>query len=310
MELNKSSVIFNQENHTYTLGSKMLSGVTTMMSAMLFPGKYDNVPEYIVERARDKGSYIHECCELVDSLGVEPDSEEAIAYRDLMARLNEQLGIKVEESEYLISDNRVVASSIDKVLSEGDDIYLADIKTTYKLDMDWLRWQLSIYAYLFELQNPGKYVSKLFAIWLRGSMAKFVEVERIGITAVIDLIRHFDDGEAYESPVKSLARIANELPSEYAEMESTIREISEQADFWAAKKKELTEGIMKEMVAAGEYTWKGETIQFIRRRDTIRKSFDAKQFQADYPELYEKYVTDSPVVGSVSLKINKKKEEE
>jgi hypothetical protein len=310
MELNKSSVIFNQENHTYTLGGKTLSGVTSMMSAMLFPGKYDNVPEYIVERARDKGSYIHECCELVDALGVEPDVEEAIAYRDLMTRLNEQLGTKVEESEYLVSDNRAVASSIDKVLSEGEDIYLADIKTTYKLDMDWLRWQLSIYAYLFELQNPDKHVSKLFAIWLRGSMAKFVEIERIEVATVIDLIEHFSDGEVYESPVKSLVRVANELPSEYAEMENTIREISEQADFWTAKKKELTEGIMREMVAAGEYAWKGEAIQFIRRTDTIRKSFDAKRFQADYPELYEKYVTESPVVGSVSLKINKKKEEE
>ena len=43
---------------------------------------------------------------------------------------------------------------------------LADIKTTSKVHEDNVRLQLSIYAYLFELNNPDCYVDRLFCLWL------------------------------------------------------------------------------------------------------------------------------------------------
>ncbi len=57
-------------------------------------------------------------------------------------------------------------------------ISLGDIKTTASLDREYLSWQLSIYAYLFELQNPLIKVDKLFGIWLRGNKSELVEIER------------------------------------------------------------------------------------------------------------------------------------
>ena len=40
IELVKSSVVFNEENHTYMLGEKQLQGITGMISRQLFPDKY------------------------------------------------------------------------------------------------------------------------------------------------------------------------------------------------------------------------------------------------------------------------------
>ena len=64
------------------------------------------------------------------------------------------------------------------------------------------------------------------------------------------------------------------------------------------------DGIMKEMVKAGAYSWKGESISFTRKKDSIRKVFDRESFERDYPGVYDKYLTDTPVSGSITLKVS------
>ena len=58
IELVKSSVVFNEENHTYMLGEKQLQGITGMISRQLFPDKYKDVPDFVLKRAAEKGSLI------------------------------------------------------------------------------------------------------------------------------------------------------------------------------------------------------------------------------------------------------------
>lgn len=299
MQLNKSQVIFNQEKHTYILNGAFLSGITGMIERQLFPDKLKGIPQYRIDNAAEKGSYIHECCEIADSLGVIPDCEEAKNYLNLI-QLN---GLIIEDSEYLVSDNEHYASSIDKVYRDGEDTFhLGDIKTTYKLDKEYVRWQLSIYAYLFELQNPGAKVDRLFAIWLRGSIAELIDVERISSDVIESLLTCDINGiqfvNPYALPISNIT-----LPSHYQEMELSIIEIEKQAKYWTDKKKELTDEVMKEMVKSGVYNWKGDSIQFIRKKDSIRKSFDKEKFEKDYPGVYNKYLKESPVVGSVTLKV-------
>ena len=59
IELVKSAVVFNEENHTYLLGDKLLQGITGMISRQLFPNKYKDIPEFILKRAAEKGSFMH-----------------------------------------------------------------------------------------------------------------------------------------------------------------------------------------------------------------------------------------------------------
>lgn len=54
IELVKSAVVFNEENHTYLLGDKLLQGITGMISRQLFPNKYKDIPEFILKRAAEK----------------------------------------------------------------------------------------------------------------------------------------------------------------------------------------------------------------------------------------------------------------
>lgn len=145
MKLIKSQVVFNPDEHTYMLGDKELSGITSVIGRQLFPDKYRDVPEDVLRKAAERGTMIHSICELVDDIGITHDSDEAQGYKEL----KDDWGLRYECSEYLVSDNEHYASCIDKVYRENDtDFTLGDIKTTYVLDKESVRWQLSIYAYL------------------------------------------------------------------------------------------------------------------------------------------------------------------
>lgn len=296
MKLIKSQVIFNPDEHTYMLGGKELSGITSVISRQLFPDKYRDVPEDVLRKAAERGTMIHSICELVDDMGISHDSDEAQGYKEL----KDDWGLRYECSEYLVSDNEHYASCIDKVYRENEtDFTLGDIKTTYVLDKESVRWQLSIYAYLFELQNPGCKAVRLIGIWLRAKNHEIVEVERIPSEVVVNLLKCDSEGRQFVNPY-SISPIT--LPDEYWKMERTIQEIVSQAKYWSDKKKEIADAVMMSMVEAGEYSWKGDIISFTRKKDTIRKDFDKKAFEKDYPDLYNKYLKEIPVVGSVTLK--------
>ena len=299
-KLKKSNVVFYPATHTYvTPDGRMLDGITGMISRQLFPSKYDGVDEETMRNAAERGSFIHSVCELVDSLNIEHESPEAMGYKEL----KDTYGLRHEESEYLVSDNVHFASCIDKVYRDGESTFtLADIKTTYKLDKEYVRWQLSIYAYLFERQNPGTKVLHLYAIWLRGERHELVEVERIPDDVVVSLMEHEVGGEQFTNPYAPSVTDTS-LPEKYAAMEDAIAEIDRQYKYWSEKKKELADGVKFEMQNAGVSKWVGDRVSFTRKEDSEREDFDKKRFAADYPDLYKAYLIKTKVSGSVILKV-------
>ena len=289
MKLVKSNVIFDSASHTYTLDGKLLSGITSLLSRQLFKDKYLGIADDVLQAAAERGTIVHQSCELMD-FGFESQSQEAINYK----KLKEQYGLVHEDSEYLVSDNEFYASCIDKVYRDSDNTFtLGDIKTTYKLDKEYVQWQLSIYAYLFEKQNPEAKVNRLFAIWLRGEKAEFVELDRIADAKVEALLHADSAGVQY---------IEN-LPSVISEAEQMIVDIETQLKALEKQKKALQEGIMRAMVSEGLYSWKGEKVSITRKMDSIRETFDKERFKQDHPELYAQYIKESPVSGSITFKV-------
>lgn len=297
MNLKESEVLFNQEEHTYTLRGKKLKGITGMLHRQLFPEEYKDVPEHILKQAAERGTLIHETCELVDELNITPSSVEGVNYKKLIT----ENGLMHECSEYLVSDEENFASNIDKVYRVSDDTFiLADIKTTYKVNKDYIRWQLSIYAYLFELQNKGAQVERLYGIWLRGEKAELIEVDRVPAVEVKRLLECEIEGTQF-----SMAVVPDDkMPDKYLALQMQIAEIESQAKYWADKKKELLSGIKEEMDAAGVIKWVGDSITITRKRDTEREAFDKASFKKAYPEIYREFIKRAPVSGGVTIKIH------
>lgn len=291
MKLIKSEVEFIPQSHTYLYKGKELSGITSVLKRQLFQDQYSGIPDSVLAKAAERGTMIHQSCELADD-GFEVDVPEARNY----LRLKEKYGLQTEESEYLVSDNEYYASCIDKVYRYDDTtFFLGDIKTTYALNKEYVMWQLSIYAYLFEKQNPGSKVTSIFAIWLRGDTSQLVELNRVPDEEVERLLYCDSHGLSYTKN-ETMPVVLSEAELMIVELETQLKALTEQ-------KKQLQDMVMQAMVKGGLYQWKGERVSITRKTATTRKAFDKEKFEKDYPGVYDRYIKESPVSESLLIKL-------
>lgn len=300
--LSTSPVIFLPEEHRYynPENGRYLSGITSLLSRQLFPDKYDGIPQATLDAAAAKGSAIHEECADLATFGVAGTYPETEAF----ARLLTREGIEPLEAEYTVSDGEHYASKID-LLDRSLNLY--DIKTTSTLDTEYVSWQLSIYAHLFEMQNPGLQVGHLAAIHLRGKRAKLVRVERKSYEAVSRLLaddlagrQYTHQSDAYLTPAGSAGGQEGVL-AKLTDIERAIIEIKTRLAQAEEQKKSLTEALYQEMDARGVYKLDSPTLSITRIADTTAETFDSKAFRADHPELYGQYLREIPRKGYVKI---------
>lgn len=300
-KLVESKVRFDADTHTYYYGDTTLPGITKqILSRYLFPDKYDGVSEDVLKKAAARGSDIHHRIEcIVNGCSPHVEGEEPVeiaAYKNLV----KENKLKMIRSEYLVSDNFWVASSIDLV---DNKLNLYDIKTTSTLDTEYVRWQLSIYAYLFELQNAelGLKAGKLFALHLKGDAAKLVEVERIDYHIIENLISAFSmDEDTFDNPFNTIGEDEDELMAE-------LKEISEQKKQVETREKALKEEIERRLRERGSYSVIRDGWKITRSRDTTGLKFDEKAFMADKPKMWEKYCKESTTKGRLTITFAKSK---
>ena len=268
IKLIDSQVVFNQEYHTYSLNGITLNGITGLIKSQLFPNLYKDIPQYILDKAAERGTMVHESIELFDA-GFEPkvSTPELENYK----RIKQENELTTITNEYIVTDKEHFASAIDLVLCKGEDIILADIKTTYTLDKEYVRWQLSIYAYLFELQNPDLKVSKLYALWLRDDKSEFAEVKRVEIDTIKGLLQCEIDGRKFNAP----ANKADNMPSEIKQAEKAIYHLITQIKELDAQKKDND-----------VKTYKGEHITLSRKAASTREDINKKKLKDEFPEIY------------------------
>lgn len=292
--MNECPVVFDELLHTYTLDGKQLSGITTLLDRQLFPDKYSGVSEAVLDRAKMRGSIVHQQIELHDELGTEADTPLLIDYE----KIKEQNGLKVSANEYLVSDLDHVASSID-IVFEGN--ILCDIKTTSQLYKDYVSWQLSIYAYLFELQNPGEKVERLVALWIpKDKKMKLVEIERKPSEWCAELIACDKRGEQYQVPTIAESETALTIPTSVVQ---TVIDIEQELKRLQTLKKELQSGLLAEMKKANVKSFKCDGLSLTYKAPTTRASIDAKMLEDKYPEIYRECLKESEVKESIMIKV-------
>lgn len=287
--LNDVPVRFDCDAHTYTmLDGTVLSGITGLLKERLFPTQYAGVDPEVLNNAAAYGSAVHRMCEAYDTVGAYPDNEDLHAY----------VGVKNEYelehlcSEYLVTDCEKYSSCIDKVYEVDENtVDLADIKTTYSLNKEYVSWQLSVYAYLFEKVNPCIKVRNLYAIHLRKGEGKLVQVSRKDDIAVEGLLYTDGQAEAYAVPddCKALAGLVYELTKQY-------NELSEKLGHAKAE-------LMERMGETNASRWEYGRMQVIRKEGGVRKTFDSKRFEADHADMYGQYMKESESKPSITIKI-------
>lgn len=290
-DLAQSPITFDALAHKYLQinpdwTAQEYTGVTSILGQVLFPTKYEGIDPEILARAAQRGTRIHQLCQATDTIPTDERDEdedyiaEVLAYR----KLKEQEGITMIANEYLVSDSEnKIASQIDCIDSS---LNLYDIKTTYTLDTEYVSWQLSFYARMFEMQNPKLKVGKLFAIWIRNGQAVLKEVARKSEEQLQQVVQAWKSGEtldlAYTDELTPLVRIEEEL----AIVKAYLAELE-------TKRLEALEPIKEKMEKDGLKAINNEQIKVTIIADSVSKRFDAKKLEQDKPELYSQYITES-----------------
>lgn len=291
-KLNEIPVVFNQEAHTYlnTQTGKYLKGITSTLVRRVNPGKYADVPEHILRAAAVRGTKVHEEIELVETIGVEPTSQEGKNY----LRLKEENGLCFLQSEYTVSDLTHYATNIDGIYDVEENIVdIADYKTTSKFDRESVSWQLSVCAYFLEKNNPHVKVRRLLGIWLRGEIAQLIEVERRTNDEVRDLIMaDLEDTEFDYSPA---------FPDYITENEQSLcwlgKRIGELTKEYDAIKAE----VLQKMIENKDKSFDTGNILITVVAPSVRETFDSKRFKTEHEDLYGKYIKKSTTKESLKL---------
>lgn len=296
-ELTTSPIIFDPEAHEYLLigedfTSTVYSGVTSILSEVLFPNKYKDVGDDVLARAAARGTRIHELCQASDTIptdrreGDEQYDAEVTNYELLKA----SNGLTMIANEYLVSrDDWGVASQIDCVDSEGN---LYDIKTTYRLDTEYVSWQLSFYAEMFEAQNPTLKAGKLYAIWLRGTESKLVEVPRKTPEQVEQVIKAWQAGE-------TLTTAEGDDIDRLVAIEEQIAILKDSLSELETKRTQALEPIQARMIEDGVKSVDNPHIKITLVADSTSTRFDSKRFKADHSDLFEEYSTETTRAGYI-----------
>lgn len=301
MELAKiDRVRYDELTHRYLLtdeggGMRLLKGVTTLMREHGLSPDYSGIDPAVLRRAAERGTEIHHLLEDYDNGRAVAETPELKAYR--------RLGLAVAASEYLVSDCRTVASSIDKVIRVDDNtVDLGDVKTTSTLHKDAVAWQLSIYKWLFGLANPGVAVRKLYGIHVRGGRARLVEVAEVPPERVAALFEAEAAGRRLETraditaaltPAETEALVATSLRIE--SVKGALKELE-------AARAEAAEKLAAYMEAnrIPELTACGCIIRLKPGYNTER--VDCRRLRDESPEVYARYAKTSMVKASIIIK--------
>ena len=283
--LNQCPVHFDELAHTYTTAEgRQLSGITWILDKYISPDKYATTPEAVLSAAAERGHRIHSQVQLIVE-GFTPAHTEP----EVTDFFDKMIGTEFIAAEYLVSDLQNFASAVDIIDSE---LNFYDIKTTAKLDVEYLRWQLSIYAYFFERQNPTLKVNELRAVWLRDAECKrVIRVDRVPDELVIDLLCAARDGLEWSNPYVNYDAI--ELHQQdlqrVAQLETTIAEMELKLKKAKADRDTLVDGLKPIFRKANVKTFDTGRVRFTYVPESEAVVLDSARLKAEQPETFERY---------------------
>ncbi len=329
--------------------------IHSILGLGVYPDASEHVKDFIIPRAGSRGTAVHHAIQTYDQIGVKQTTQivrtrygckerNNITYKDEEWEVGYELecyirhlnGFKPLANELTVSDNQKYASQIDNVWQriQTGGIWLVDTKTN-NIDLyptcgyfnpiyfssgedalrEYLSWQLSIYAVLFEAENPGLKVEGLACNWLRKDDSAFWVIDRKPDSLVRELLSSeymfLDNGPVYfhhnlevfgitphlpavkqenvpvvpqnvVTYVADLLRMEKETKAKLEEAKTALRAAMEQH-----KVKSCDLGIFKATIAA----------------DSERMTFESAKFKKDHPELYNQYSTKRTTKGGLTIKL-------
>ncbi len=177
------SVEFIKDTHTYLVDGIVVPSVSKILRKTIFADKYKNIPERILKRAAKYGTEMHEAIEFDDDSKLDKKQKKSFLE---WKNLQKQYNIKPLRQETIVHYGIDYAGTFDMIAVLLGEEALIDIKTTAKLDISYLSWQLSMYAYAYGFDGD------LYAVWLpKREDARVVAIPRIEENQILKLLEAY-----------------------------------------------------------------------------------------------------------------------
>lgn len=329
--------------------------IHSILGLGVYPDAGEYTKDHVIPRAGSRGTAVHHAIQTYDQLGIRQDIQVVttkygceergnVSYNDETWDVSEELdayirhlkGFKPLANELTVSDNVRYASQIDNVwmYEKTGGIWLVDTKTNniklyplcgyfnpnYFTDgkealKEYLSWQLSIYAELFEAENPGMKVEGLACNWLRKDAAAFWIIDRKPAELVNELLStdyvFGDHGPTYFHHDQSVFGIGAKSDKTYEEIAPIIapeeidnfatllRKYKKAEDELKVAKSRLQDKMKKHGIKSYDFGLFSATIA----ADSETTTFDTKRFKSENADLYSQYITKKPKKGGFTVKL-------
>ena len=308
-------ISFDKQTHTYTNDGRLLLSVTEVIKRYVFPDLYSNVPEEVLNKAAERGTATHSIIEKYIK-GTLTNEEYEANKEDVDAFVNEidKRHLLLGQSECIVSDGELHAGTIDIIglfnEGKGNRVIIADVKTTSRLNIEYLQWQLSLYSYLMCNAGGKNYLANspdLYGIHLRDSKCKIVKIEPLQLEAIeslLDAIRNNVQPEDWKKPQSDLLNV-KELTKQYRNalnvrnmLQDKVKELDEEIESCLAE-------IKQEFLRIGTYKEAFDDVEISLPTDTIRRTFDKAAFAKRHPELkseLDECCKETRIEGKIKIK--------
>lgn len=289
---------FREDTHEYFLDGKKLISVTQLMRKHGLAPDYSTVPAEVLATKAERGTMIHKEIEdyiKTGEIGFTAELEEFINHINKSGN-----NIDVARSEAIVY-NDIVAGTVDLILfdPETNAYTIADIKTTATLHKEAVSWQLSIYAYLYEMHTETKITKGQAYHFNADGALKVVDIPLKPVTEVYNLLLAEKKGEIYK---RELVANGVDLAELYA-VENLIKQIEAEKKEAEARAADLRAALMDAMDKNSVSSFENDFIKITYVAPTTRASIDSAKLKKDLPEIAEKYTKTSNVKASLRITI-------
>ena len=168
------TIEYLEDIHCYLYNGVILPSITKLLSYK-YGIKYQSIPDYILKRAAEKGTYMHQVIQDYEEQGIENNLLELEGYKELKKEYKWKCIENEKPVILFIDDNPVACGRLDMIYKIKKELGIMDFKRTSKLDIDYVSMQLNLYKIAYE-QTYNKKIKQLKVCHLRDKKHKIIEI--------------------------------------------------------------------------------------------------------------------------------------
>lgn len=287
-----SGVVFDAEEHRYSLNGEELKGITSTLLHTAFPDNYKGVSAEILDHAATRGTAVHQALQNNFTHCFVPPVMKPIV--EAAAKLMAEKQLTPIEFEYLITDREEFASAIDIVAIDfAGNIVIIDTKTTSVLNYDYVAYQTAIYERMFKMQNPHLHVSSHYVLYLSvddnynfrsaPSLERLPDVDDNALDALL-VAYHNDLPFDIHAGYAEFPRKAKDVSKEVVRLIEQQQQTDEQIE-------RLKSGLFDLMNHYHIKRFSNDLISLAVVPATVSTRLDSRKLKKDHPEIAAKYMT-------------------